>query len=78
MLENVEQISLTNTHSLEGNASAGCKSYDPVKYKISLYDSLTAPHFTMLPQDMVGVFKSHNNENLSETTLKIVLPSIKP
>ena len=30
-IQNVEQISLTNTHSLEGNASAGCKKLRPSK-----------------------------------------------
>ena len=33
---------------------------EPVKYKISLYDSLTDPHFTMLPQDRIDVLISQN------------------
>ena len=34
---------------------------EPVKYKISLYDSLTDPHFTMLPQDRIAVLISQND-----------------
>ena len=38
------------------------KGNDLVKYKISLYDSLPAPHFTMLPQNRIGVFRHNFNE----------------